>query len=89
MFDTYTERKSVISETLKLLQHSRQRPLEANGSVLVRRVRQIASTLVEIIHLDSATEEEVEAARADLTSFMDVLGTLDRSEEQVVLDIEV
>ncbi|CCG80732.1 Putative uncharacterized protein [Taphrina deformans PYCC 5710] len=74
-FDIDNERRHVISETLRITKEISERALEANGYAMVKRVRQIASALVEIIQ--SQPEGESVKAKEELSEFVEILGALD------------
>lgn len=81
--DLELERRHVITETLRIIKTISRRALEANGHSMVRRVRQVASTLVEIIQ--SQKDSDTTNARKELSEFVEILSLLDSSENRDVL----
>lgn len=74
------QRREIISETLKIIKTISRRALEANGFSMIKRVRQVASTLVDIIQVSNSSEKEAASARKELSEFVKILGTLDPAE---------
>lgn len=79
--DLETQRRTVISETLQILKSIATRALEANGSSMITRIRQVASILVGIIQGQNGTEQDNTTAKKELAEFVEILGTLDQAEK--------
>lgn len=69
------ERRLVITETLRIIKTISRRALEANGLSFIIKIRQVASTLVDIIQ--TQLDEEAQKARQELCEFSEILGVLD------------
>lgn len=75
------QRRFITTGTLKILKTISRRALEANGSALITRVRQVASTLVDVVeHERNQGDLESHTARQELREFVEILGMLDKKE---------
>lgn len=75
------QRRLVTTETLRIIKTISRRALEANGTALIHRVRQVAATLVDVVqHERDQGDNETYTARKELSEFVEILGILDTKE---------
>ncbi|KAF1959491.1 hypothetical protein CC80DRAFT_489621 [Byssothecium circinans] len=76
-------RKSIARELLEVLHFCSSRTLEANGSSMIVKIREIAATLLNN-DLDVSSEEE-EESRQYLAQFADILANLDYMGQSIII----
>ncbi|KAF2678443.1 hypothetical protein K458DRAFT_138954 [Lentithecium fluviatile CBS 122367] len=70
-------RKSIAKELLEVLNFCSSRTLEANGSSMIVKIREIAATLLDSDDYLETTSEQEEQSRQYVTQFADILANLD------------